>query len=172
MRVTFISKISSEIEQCNGLYQTPTSLESDWTRPGPSATRTMHRAERAQPCYTLPDTRCDTRGYRHTRASYGPPRAIRAANGPGSIRTGHGPAPAAATPAVAPSGGGGSCGGSCGCCCGRLPGRCRGPSRAEPPRRSPTPRRAPRRLPLPCAPSPSRCRRQDPVGRPAGDSMT
>ena len=52
---------------------------------------------------------------------------------------------------------------------GRLPGRWRGPSRAEPPRRSPTPRRAPRWLPLPSAPSPSRCRRQDPVGRPGRD---
>ena len=45
----------------------------------------MHRAERAQICYKLTDTRCDTRGYRHARASYGPPRATRAANGPGTI---------------------------------------------------------------------------------------
>ena len=52
---------------------------------------------------------------------------------------------------------------------GRLPGRWRGPSRTEPLRRSPTPRRAPRRLPLPCAPLPSRCRRQDPAGRPGRD---
>ena len=55
---------------------------------------------------------------------------------------------------------------------GRLPGRWPGPSRAEPLRRSPTPRRAPRWLPLPCAPSPSRCRRQDPAGRQARDEPT
>jgi len=35
----------------------------------------MHRAERAQLCHNWPDTRCDTRGYRHARASYGPPQA-------------------------------------------------------------------------------------------------
>ena len=52
---------------------------------------------------------------------------------------------------------------------GRLPGRWRGPSRTEPLRRSPTPRRAPRWPPLPCAPPPSRCRRQDPAGRPGRD---
>ena len=45
----------------------------------------MHRAERAQICYKLTDTRCDTRGYRHARASYSPPRETRAANGPGTI---------------------------------------------------------------------------------------
>ena len=51
---------------------------------------------------------------------------------------------------------------------GRLPGRWPGPSRAEPLRRSPTPRRAPRWLPLPSAPSPSRCRRRNPGGSTCG----
>jgi len=135
--------------------------------------QTMHRAERAQICYTLTDTRCGTRGYRHARASYGPPRATRAANGPGTIGPGPGPAPAAATPTVAPSLWRqliNAAAAAAAAAAGRLPGRWPGPSRAEPLRRSPTPRRAPRWLPLPCAPSPSRCRRQDLVGRPAGDS--
>ena len=79
----------------------------------------MHRAERAQLCHKWPDKRSDTRGYRRARASYGPPRATRVANGPGTIGPGPGPAPAAATPAVAPSGGGERFGGSCSCC--RLP---------------------------------------------------
>ena len=106
MRITFISKVSKESERCKALYHAYTSPEGGWTRPGSSVTRTMHRAERAQICDTLPDTRCDTRGYRHARASYGPPRATRVANGPGTIGPGPGPAPAAATPTAAPSGGG------------------------------------------------------------------
>ena len=78
--------------------------------------RILHHTKCANVCNTLRDASCDTRGYRHARASYGPPRATRAANGPGTIGSGPGPAPAAATPAVASSGGGQRCCGSCGCC--------------------------------------------------------